>query len=112
MDLPLEIDVKTAARMLAGGAVLVDVREPWELAISQVPGCVAIPMREIPARADTLPRGAPLLILCQAGVRSRHVTAYLRSLGRQDVTNIAGGIQAWAEHVDPSVGGNDAAGRH
>ncbi|HEY4302123.1 MAG TPA: rhodanese-like domain-containing protein [Candidatus Didemnitutus sp.] len=103
MDLPLEIDVATAARMMSEGAALVDVREPWELAISQISGCIAIPMREIPAQADSLPQGIPLLILCQAGVRSRHVAAYLRSRGRQDVTNVAGGIQAWAEQIDHSL---------
>lgn len=88
---------------MSKGAVMVDVREPWEWAICQVAGSVFIPMREIPARANELPADKALLILCQRGVRSRHVMNYLRSLGRDDVANVSGGILAWADEVDPTL---------
>jgi rhodanese-related sulfurtransferase len=103
METPPEVDVATAAQMLLAGALLVDVREPDELAICAIPGARHIPMREIPALAADLPAGQPLLIMCHTGVRSRSVARFLRSSGRNDVSNIAGGIDAWADQIDPSL---------
>ncbi len=48
MDAPLEIDVTTAAHLLGAGALLIDVREPAEVATCAVAGCRHIPMRQIP----------------------------------------------------------------
>jgi len=103
METPLEIDVVTAARLVqTGQAVLLDVREPDELAICQIPGSLPIPMREIPARVAELPE-THVLVLCHHGGRSARVTQFLRSSGFAHVTNVAGGIDAWAEQIDPSL---------
>ena len=102
MSAPLAIDVATAARLIQSGAVLIDVREPDELAICQVPGALHIPMREIPARLSELP-DAHLLVLCHHGGRSGRVTQFLRANGRENVSNVAGGIDAWACEIDPSL---------
>jgi sulfur-carrier protein adenylyltransferase/sulfurtransferase len=103
MEFPLEIDVVTAAQLLRDNrAVLLDVREPGELAICQVPGSLHIPMREIPARVWELP-DQHLLVLCHHGRRSGRVTQFLRANGLEQVTNVAGGINAWAEQIDPSL---------
>jgi rhodanese-related sulfurtransferase len=103
MEFPLEIDVVTAAQLLRDNrAVLLDVREPGELAICQVPGSLHIPMREIPARVGELPE-QHLLVLCHHGGRSGRVTQFLRANGLEQVTNVAGGINAWAEQIDPSL---------
>jgi rhodanese-related sulfurtransferase len=103
METPLEIDVTTAAQLLRDGkAVLLDVREPDELAICQVPGSLHIPMREIPTRTGELPDGH-VLVMCHHGGRSGRVTQFLRANGFEQVSNVAGGIHAWAEHVDPSL---------
>jgi adenylyltransferase/sulfurtransferase len=103
MDLPLEIDVIAAAQKLREGALLVDVREPFELAICQVPGSRHIPMRQIPESVGDLPRDRPILVLCHVGGRSLRVTQFLRANGFDNVTNVAGGIQAWAVEVDPTL---------
>lgn len=103
METPLEVDVVTAAQMLRDGALLVDVREPAELAICSIPGSRHIPMREIPAAVTGLPADQPLLVICHGGVRSRQVTDFLRASGRRDVSNVEGGIDAWAEQIDPSL---------
>jgi adenylyltransferase/sulfurtransferase len=79
------------------------VREPHELAICHLPQAEAIPMRQIPERLDALPRDRHLLILCHAGGRSRRVTEFLRARGLTAVSNIAGGIDAWAVEIDPSL---------
>ena len=105
MEVPLEIDVLEARRLLqsSGGAVLLDVREPYEVAIAQLPGSTFIPMREIPEKLAELPADRHLLVLCHGGVRSMQVTRFLRANGRPRVTNIAGGIDAWSEHCDSGV---------
>jgi rhodanese-related sulfurtransferase len=100
---PSEVDVSTAARLVKEGAVIVDVREPAELAICAVAGSLHIPMRQIPARIGELPADRVLLVLCHVGARSRSVTQYLRAQGRSDVANIAGGIEAWADRIDPTL---------
>lgn len=103
MPTPLEIDVTTAAQLLrADQAVLLDVREPDELAICQVPGSLPIPMREIPARISELP-DQHVLVLCHHGGRSARVTQFLRANGFERASNIAGGIDAWAAQIDPTL---------
>lgn len=104
MSFPLETDVATAAQLLrSGSAVMIDVREPGELAVCQVPGSVPIPMREIPARIAEIPADRQVLVLCHHGGRSARVTQFLRANGLPNVTNVAGGIDAWALHIDPSL---------
>lgn len=83
--------------------VVVDVREPWEVAVCALPGARHIPMREIPAQAATLPRDADLVLLCHHGVRSQYVASFLERLGFEKLYNLAGGIDAWAKDVDPTM---------
>lgn len=103
MDHPLETDVATAARQQAAGALLLDVREPFEVALCAVPGSRHVPMRQIPESLSELPRDQPILVLCHHGGRSLRVTQYLRANGFTQVTNVAGGIDAWAEQVDQTI---------
>ncbi len=103
MDTPLEVDVTTAAQRQREGALLLDVREPFEVATCAVAGSRHIPMRQIPASLSALPREQLILVLCHGGARSLRVTHFLRTNGFARVSNIAGGIDAWAEHVDPTL---------
>ncbi len=103
MDLPLETDVTSAARLLQEGALLLDVREPSEVATCSVAGSRYIPMRQIPESLPTLPRDRQILVLCHVGARSLRVTQFLRANGFTQVTNVAGGIDAWAEQIDPAL---------
>ena len=103
---PLEITVTEASALLAAdpSAVLIlDVREPDELAINHVVGAAHIPMREVPAQMHTLPRDRRLLVLCHHGHRSLRVAHYLRDQGFTTVSSIAGGIEAWATEIDPTM---------
>ena len=105
-DYPLEISVTEAKRLLDQspcGVLLVDVREPDEVAIASVRGAELIPMGQIPAQAHSLPRDEHLLIMCHHGGRSLRVTEYLRAQGHTAVSNIAGGIDAWADQIDSSL---------
>ena len=105
MEVPLEIDVTEAARLLntPGAAALLDIREPHEYAFCQIAGSLHIPMREIPARLAELPADRQILVLCHMGVRSMRVTRFLRANDYHRVSNVGGGIDAWAESVDPGL---------
>ncbi len=103
---PLEISVEETQRLLTtvpGDTVLIDVREPYEFDICAIAGAEKIPMRQIPERLADLPRDKRLLIHCHHGGRSLRVTEYLRAQGLSRVSNVAGGIDAWAERIDPSL---------
>lgn len=103
---PLEISVTEARRLLAAnpsGVALIDVREPWEADICRVASAELIPMRQIPERLADLPRDRHLLIMCHHGGRSRNVTGFLRDRGFAAVTNVAGGIAAWADEIEPTM---------
>ena len=79
------------------------MREPFEFEICAIPGAEPIPMRQIPERLGDLPREKHLLIHCHHGGRSLRVTEYLRAQGFPRVSNVAGGIEAWAEQIDPTL---------
>lgn len=88
-------------------AVLLDVREPWELQTASVTPqgftLVAIPMNEIPARLAELDEAQRIACLCHHGARSQRVAAFLSQNGFADIANVAGGIDAWSAQHDSSV---------
>lgn len=103
---PLELSIEETQRLLtttAESVVLLDVREAHELEICQIPRAVHIPMRQIPDQIDTLPRDKHILVHCHHGGRSMRVTEYLRNRGFIAVSNVGGGIDAWAETFDPAM---------
>ncbi len=83
--------------------LLVDVREPEERAISQIEGSVLIPKGELPHRVDELTRARSLVLYCRSGSRSADATRTLLELGFTNVRNLRGGVNAWAQQVDPSL---------
>ena len=90
-------------RRAGGDHVLLDVREPWEVAVARVEPCLTIPMGEVAGRTEEIPRDVPVYVLCHGGVRSGRVVEFLRGQGFGNVTNVRGGIAAWSAEVDPSV---------
>lgn len=103
MEIPLEIDVATAAQHLKQGALMLDVREADEVATCAIAGSRHVPMRQIPENLTDLPRDRLILVQCHHGGRSLRVTQYLRANGFTQVTNVAGGIDAWAEQIEPGM---------
>ena len=101
-------EIKPAAlKLLLEGAappLVLDVREPWELEAARLPGTVDIPMNEVPKRLAELPRDRDIVVMCHGGVRSMKVAFFLAQNGFTRVANLTGGIHAWANEVDPSVG--------
>lgn len=80
-----------------------DVREPWEVETAAVAGAVNIPMGQVPTRLDELDRARPIIVICHHGRRSAQVGLLLERNGFVEVINLAGGIAAWSDEVDPSV---------
>jgi rhodanese-related sulfurtransferase len=103
--LDYEITAAEAAALLQQKlARIIDVREPWELATAHIDGAVAMPMGDVPVRADQeLDPGERLLIICHHGIRSMNVTAWLRNEGFDKAQSVRGGIDSWSVEVDPTV---------
>ena len=101
----MEISVRAAERMRSENAdtVFLDVREDAELAICSIAGALHVPMGEIGRAATSLPKAKPLVVLCHHGMRSLHVTRFLREHGFDQAVSMSGGIEAWACEVDASV---------
>ena len=104
--LDYEISPADAAQLLREkSARLIDVREPWEFALTRIDGSVPIPMGEVPSRAaQELQPGERLVIVCHHGVRSMNVAVWLRRQGFEQAQSMRGGIDAWSREVDPAVG--------
>jgi rhodanese-related sulfurtransferase len=86
--------------------VVIDVREPEEVAISQLRGSVLIPMQSVPGelqRLEALADESDLAVLCHHGVRSLNVVAWLRQRGIENCFSVAGGIDRWSTEIDPAV---------
>jgi rhodanese-related sulfurtransferase len=76
-------------------AVLLDVREPDEVADIRTDDALHVPFSTIAAHLEEVPRDRPVLVMCAAGSRSAAVAAHLLANGWTDVANVAGGITAW-----------------
>ena len=83
--------------------VLLDVREPWELAIAHLSHTLDIPMNELPDRLQEIPRDRPVVVMCRSGARSLQVAHFLEQQQFSPVANLAGGILAWGEAFDPGL---------
>lgn len=103
MALEVSVEILAKRRAAEPDMVLLDVREPDEVATAHIDGAVHIPMREIAARADELDRSAAIAVFCHHGGRSERVVGYLTANGFANVVNVDGGIDAYAEKIDPSI---------
>lgn len=92
------------AKLDRGEAPLIlDVREDWEYQIVHLPQAVLIPMNTVPQRMDELDKTAEIVVHCHHGARSWNVAAYLLQHGFSNVSNLTGGIDAWARRIDRTL---------
>jgi adenylyltransferase/sulfurtransferase len=92
-----------AARLGRGEHIrLIDVREPVELQISQIPGSELIPLGELAANLHRLDSAEEIVLFCKSGTRSTRALQLLLGAGFRKVKNLHGGINAWVQQVDPS----------
>lgn len=85
--------------------LLLDVREVWEYEICHIEGSELIPMRQIPPAVEQarLDPARETVVICHHGIRSRQVAYYLEHLGFTKLINLEGGVEAWAQDVDPNM---------
>ncbi|MDP2735167.1 MAG: rhodanese-like domain-containing protein, partial [bacterium] len=82
---------------------LLDVREPHEVQICEIPGSRLIPLGQLPARVHELNSADEIIAYCRSGQRSGKAVDFLKRAGFRKVKNLRGGILAWSDQVDPSV---------
>ncbi len=87
---------------LDANTVLIDVREPHEHAVANIPGARLIPLATLAERIDSLPRDSEIYIHCKSGGRSARATRFLLDRGFTRVKNVSGGIDAWL--ADDEIG--------
>ncbi len=100
-----ELDpVELKQRMDRGEAIfLLDVREPYEWQIGHIHGAHLIPLGQLPLRLGELESDRLVVAYCRSGVRSAKAVELLKKSGFTRLRNLAGGILAWSDKVDPSV---------
>lgn len=81
---------------------ILDVREPYEYQIANIGGTL-IPMNDVPQRLAEIDRNREIIVHCKMGGRSQRVAEFLANQGYPNVKNLAGGITAWADQIDPKV---------
>jgi adenylyltransferase/sulfurtransferase len=99
------ITVHELKRKLESGddILLLDVRERYEHTIARIGGARLIPLAQLESRIGDLPRDKVIAVHCKSGARSARAVALLRSRGFEKAVNVAGGITAWSDEVDPAV---------
>ncbi|GAB6047144.1 rhodanese-like domain-containing protein [Methyloparacoccus murrellii] len=98
---PAELD--TLLKSADDAPMLLDVREPHEFAHCRIDGSINIPMNSVPSRLSELDAAAEIVTVCHHGMRSQAVAQFLESQGYTRITNLQGGIDAWAQTIDPAM---------
>ncbi len=83
--------------------ILLDVREPHELAISAIPNAINIPLGQLASRLAELNTADDMVVFCKSGTRSMRAIELLSSAGFKKIKNLKGGVNAWAKDVDTSL---------
>lgn len=104
-ELAPEIDVAVVAERLRAGDnfVLLDVREPWEFELAQLPNAKLVPLSTLPNEVASLNADAEYIVYCHHGMRSAMAANWLKGRGFNRISNMTGGIDAWSIVVDRSV---------
>jgi len=86
-----------------GAFTIVDVRERFEYEIARIEGSKLIQLGELPSRFGELPADGEIILVCKSGTRSAHAAELLRTAGFTRAYSLAGGIDAWADEIDPAM---------
>jgi molybdopterin/thiamine biosynthesis adenylyltransferase/rhodanese-related sulfurtransferase len=102
-----EVSAATVAEQLASDSppFLLDVREPWEWAVSSLAdrGARLIPLDELEDRLGEIPSDLPVVVYCRTGQRSLQAALRIVDAGYGPVSNLRGGLVAWAREVEPGL---------
>lgn len=104
------VSPRQAATLVDEGAILLDVREPYEWQSGHAPAARHMPLSQLARRIAQLPPGRPIITVCRSGHRSARAAALLAREGLE-VSNLAGGMHAWARAGLPIVAKGGRPGR-
>lgn len=102
-----EVDQTVFVAAHRDGAVVIDVREPYEYVAGPVPGADLVPLSRLGSSVADLPRGVPVYVICASGNRSLAAADFLARAGI-DAWSVAGGTGAWRRAGHPVVHGTRA----
>jgi sulfur-carrier protein adenylyltransferase/sulfurtransferase len=99
-----QLTVKELKQRLDAGedVFILDVREPYEYQIANIGGTL-IPQNDVPQRMAEIDREREVVVQCRSGARSQRIAEFLKQAGYPRVVNLAGGILAWSDEIDPTV---------
>jgi len=100
------LDAEEARRLIGEGAQLIDVREPWEWAVTHIPGATLIPVGQVAQRTSEIDPNRVIVVQCATGQRSARVTQLLRQAGYAKAYNLSGGIVEWSNRQYPVESGD------
>jgi rhodanese-related sulfurtransferase len=83
------------------GAIVLDVREPWEYQAGHIPGAVLIPQADLALRLSEIPKERDVLVVCAAGARSQRAAQFLKQVGYDRVASLEGGTSGWVKAGNP-----------
>jgi sulfur-carrier protein adenylyltransferase/sulfurtransferase len=83
--------------------ILLDVREPHEWTISELPDSVRIPLGTLPQNFGKIAKDADVVVYCRSGGRSAQAVQFLLANGYAKAKNLVGGINRWADAIDPGM---------
>lgn len=94
-SLPAEVSIDEAAVLREGGAFMLDVRQPDEWVEFHMPGSTLIPLDQLEAHLDEVPRDQEIVVVCRSGNRSQVGRDILLDGGFEQVTSMDGGLKGW-----------------
>ncbi len=89
--------------LAANTPILLDVREVDEWETCRLPGAMLVPLSQLSERSAEVPKNRPIVVYCHHGGRSSRAVQWLLRQGYSQAVNLAGGIEAWAVHIDPQM---------
>lgn len=100
-----KISAKELAKLLQNPnpPILLDVRNPVEQQVSKIDGAISIPLEQLGSRMEELDKNQSLVVFCRTGTRSARALRMLTKAGFTRVKNLVGGINAWADQVNPDL---------
>ncbi|WP_252393473.1 rhodanese-like domain-containing protein [Hydrogenibacillus sp. N12] len=89
------------ARLKQGEDLLIiDVREPMEVAMGKIPGAINIPLSQLPSRLHEIDPEKEAILVCRSGSRSFYAAQFLQANGFSKVKNLAGGMISWDGEIE------------
>jgi rhodanese-related sulfurtransferase len=82
---------------------LLDVREPHEYPLADLPDAIKVPLQSLPKSLDRIPKDRDLVVYCRSGGRSASAVQFLQQMGYDKAVNLDGGVNAWADRIDRSM---------